>query len=455
MKHLLLVRHAKSSWQEEGLQDRCRPLNNRGQEQLEPLHRALLRSGALGGDIYSSDANRARSTLAGIVPPQFPENRIHIDAALYTFDCQQLLGWLKSLDDKQDTVTIIGHNPALLELACHLLKHPPARLPTAGILSIVFPDKPWRKLAKSKGKGKLEAFLTPRDYSYREFSRKSRKRVAAKGEEPAKNLQAELQHQLKRLRDLESGVRTGLDDEFLHQFRIAIRRSRAIAEALLDVTDNKTLAKASKPLKRHAARTSELRDLHVFLQDLPNLCQGNDELHSALGTWAQGEAEKAHHAVVEHLDSKSYRTDMHDWEDFIHSGTLKKLAARMQTEDIRRAVRNRLEGFNRLTAETLHDSPDEDIHRLRKQLKRIRYLMELDAQNWKSALKNLKYRQELYGRFQDLCVQIDLVHQFQDQAPETMPAAIQNLMEYLRGAKTDTRRQILSLGGLGINQTER
>ncbi|KXS47126.1 MAG: phosphohistidine phosphatase, partial [Marinobacter sp. T13-3] len=67
----------------------------------------------------------------------------------------------------------------------------------------------------------------------------------------------------------------------------------------------------------------------------------------------------------------------------------------------------------------------------------------------------LKYRQELYGRFQDLCVQIDLVHQFQDQAPETMPAAVQNLMEYLRGAKTDTRRQILSLGGLGINQTER
>jgi len=454
MKHLLLVRHAKSSWQEEGSQDRCRPLNNRGKEQLEPLQRALLRSGVFGGDIYSSDANRARSTLAGIVPPQFPENRIHIDAALYAFDCQQLLDWLKSLDDKQDTVTVIGHNPALLELACHLLKHPPARLPTAGVISIVFPDKPWHKLAKSKGKGKLEAFLTPRDYSYREFSRKSRKRIAAKGEEPAKNLQAELQHQLKRLQDLESGVRTGLDDEFLHQFRIAIRRSRAIAEALLDVTDDKTLARSSKPLKRHAGSTSELRDLHVFLQDLPNLCQGNDELHSALGTWAQGEADKAHHAVVKHLDSKSYRADMHDWEDFIHSGTLKKLAVRMRPEDINRAVRNRVESFNRLTAETLHDSPDEDIHRLRKQLKRIRYLMELDAQNWKSALKNLKYRQELYGRFQDLCVQIDLVRHFQDQAPETMPAAVQNLMEYLRGAKTDTRRQILSLGGLGISETE-
>lgn len=452
MKHLLLVRHAKSSWQEEGLQDRCRPLNNRGKEQLAPLQRALLRSGAFGGDIYSSDANRARSTLAGIVPPQYPENRIHIEQTLYTFDCQQLLGWLKSLDDKQDTVTVIGHNPALLELACHLLKHPPARLPTAGIIAIAFPDKPWHKLAKSKGKGKLEAFLTPRDYSYHEFSRKRRKRIAAEGKDPAKDIPLALQHQLKRLRELEPGVRTGLDDEFLHQYRVAIRRSRAIAESLLDIADNKTLATSVKRLKRHARTTGQLRDLHVFLKDIPGLCQDNGELQSALTTWVQGKADKAHQGVIKNLDSKSYRSDMHNWEDFIHSGALKKLAGRMRPDDVSRAINRRLQTFNTLTAETLHDAPDEDIHRLRKQLKRIRYLMELDTKHWKDALKNLKYRQELYGRFQDLCAQADQIHQFLDQAPETLPAAARNLLTDLQQEKANTRREILALGGLDINQ---
>ena len=446
MKHLYLVRHAKSSWQDDTLQDRDRPLNPRGQDQLAPLARAFARTGAPGGYIYASDANRARSTLAGILPPGFPESRVLTTTDLYTFDYRTLLEWLGQLDDGQDTVTIIGHNPALLDLAGYFLKHPPAHLPTAGFICLALPDKPWHKLAR--GKGHLEAFLTPKEYSYREFARKTRKRTKTAGEAPAKSIPRALEHQLQRLHALEPGVRTGLDDEFLHQFRIALRRSRSIAESLQAITGNKALGKAIKPLKQHAAATSRLRDLHVFLQDLPARVPTNGELQTALETWALTEASHEHQALVQRLDSKTYRQSIDDWQDLLHSRAFYKLAASVSGKDVQAKVNRRVKAFNRDTAELLHDSPDEKLHDLRKQLKRIRYLMELDTGHFRQALADLKERQELYGRFQDACVQADLVERFREQAPEILPAASWNLGEQLQAEKSDLRRVILAMGGL-------
>ncbi|MBD3639592.1 MAG: CHAD domain-containing protein [Marinobacter sp.] len=446
MKHLFLVRHAKSSWADDTLTDRQRPLNSRGESQLAPLGRALARSGAFGGSVHASDAVRAHQTLTGIVPAGFPDNRIHSTPDLYTFDYRRLLHWLKALDSGDETVTIIGHNPALLELAEHLLKHPPANLPTASFVHIRLPDKPWHKMAA--GKGRLEAFLTPREFSYQQFARKQKKRASTAGDKPGRDIPDALTHQLQRMRELETGVKVGLDDEFLHQFRIAIRRSRAIAESVEEVTGDKSLKQSIKQLKSQARATSRLRDLHVFLQDLPALCEHNSELQTALGTWADTEADQEHHALVKRLESKRYREAMHRWDEQIHSRQFRKLAGRLTPKDIRKAVENRIREFNRRTAELLHTSPNEDIHRLRKLLKRIRYLMELDAKGWKRTLKALKYRQELYGRFQDFHVQVELVKAFRTRAPETLPGAVDGLKERLEQQQADARRQILALGGL-------
>lgn len=446
MKHLFLVRHAKSSWADETLGDRERPLNSRGESQLAALGRALVRSGGFGGSVYASDATRALQTLRGILPPGFPENRIHTTPRLYTFDHQRLLHWLQELGESEDTALIVGHNPALLDLAEHLLKHPPTHLPTAGVIHIRLPDKPWQKI--TPGKGRLEAFLTPRMFSYRQFARKQKKRASTSGDEPSRDVPEALSHQLLRMRELEPGVKVGLDDEFLHQFRIALRRSRAIAESVAEVTADKPLKQAIKQLKQHALATSELRDLNVFLQDLPSLCEHNSELQTALGTWAETEAEGKQEALVRRLEGKRYREALQRWHDQIRSRQFRKLAGRLSATDIRKSVQNRMKEFNRHTAELLHNSPDEDIHRLRKLLKRIRYLMELDAKGWRPALKALKYRQELYGRFQDLHVQIELVRTFRARAPETLPGAVDDVLERLEQQKADARRQILALGGL-------
>ena len=445
MKHLFLVRHAKSSWAGEGLGDRDRPLNARGKSQLAPLAKALQSAGAFDGGIVSSDAARALATLDGVLPDNVPPGRRHSLSELYTCDYRRLLCWLRQRDD-QSRVVLVGHNPALLELAQWLLKRPPEQLPTASFIHIRLPIKHWHQL--DRGKGKLVALLTPPDFSYAHFSRKQKKKANTDGDDPARDIPAALHHQLTRLRQLEQGVILGLDDEFLHQYRIAIRRSRAIAESVQEVTGDKALVKAVKTLKRHASATGPLRDLHVFLQDLPGLCGDNREIQLALRAWFESETASKHNRLVKRLGSKRYHDSMDHWQNLIDSRKFHKLAGTLSPKDIRKAVERRTKDFNRHTAELMHTSPDEDIHRSRKQLKRIRYLMELDAKTWKGDLKTLKAWQQLYGRFQDLHVQIELLGQFQQAAPEVVPAVITGILQTLEDRKAGARKQILALGGL-------
>ena len=445
MKHLFLIRHAKSSWADDTLHDRERPLNARGQRQLPPLGRALARAGAFSGHVCASPAARAQQTLAGIRPASLPETAAQTDPALYTFDRRRLAHWLKRCDGAE-TLAIVGHNPALLELAQWLLKHPPQQLPTASFLHLRLPIAHWHQLAK--GKARLESLQTPNDFSYTEFARKRRKRADTDGSRPDRDIPAALSHQLQWLAQLEPGVRLGLDEEFLHQYRIALRRSRALAEAVQAVTGDRHLLPVVKGLKRAARATSTLRDLHVWLGQLPDLGADNDDVVTALHTYFEGQADEQQAALVQRLDSKRHRRDLADWQALVESRQFRRLTAGLQPADIRTAVAQRIREYNRRTAELLFDSPDGDVHRLRKLLKRIRYLMELDRAGWKPTLKEIKQRQQLFGRFQDLHVQVELMRQFEQGAPDTLPAAIANLRRELERHKADARRQTLALGGL-------
>lgn len=445
MKHLFLIRHAKSSWADEDLGDRERPLNARGEKQLAPLGKALTHNGGFDAVVYASNAERAKQTLAGVLPATFPAERAHVSPELYTFDYQQLVHWLQKRENDEQ-IALIGHNPALLELAQWLLKHPPAHLPTASFIHIHIPVDHWYEL--KKGKGRLDRFLTPKDFSYPDFARKLKKRAETSGNNPAKDVPAALRHQLTVIKQLEPGVILGLDNEFLHHYRIAIRRSRAIAESIQEVTRDNLLSRAIKQLKRHAKATGRLRDLHVLLEDVPRLCQGNEELRTTLHTYFENEAEEEHARLLNKLNGKHYHDSMNDWQHLIDSRKFHKLAGKLTPKDIRKVVEQRIKQFNRRTAELMVTSPDEDIHRLRKLLKRIRYLMELDKAGWKGSLETLKGRQKLYGGFQDLRVQIELMEQFRNNAPKALPAAISGLEDVLKQQKADVRKQILALGGL-------
>lgn len=445
MKRLFLIRHAKSSWNDDNLCDQERPLNDRGQSQLAPLARALRCLGALSGAVYASPAVRAQQTLAGALSVDAQPAQVCTEDELYTFDFKRLLRWLQNLDNDQNRITLIGHNPALLELAAFLVPQAPFELPTAGILEIRLSVRNWKKVDKNKGV--LETFLTPRDFSYREFRRKNRKASPGATDLDQNTLPEVLQQLSKQLEQLTPGVMLGLDDEFLHQYRIALRRSRAIAESLAEITGDRRLQEHIRELKQHARATSALRDLHVFLQDLPDLCRDNPALCTTLTGWARFKAEKAQRKLAKRLSQKRYRQSLERWQGYIESKAFRKLAGDLRKKDIQVAANRRLKQFNRKTAELLHTAPDEALHQLRKALKRIRYLLELDARHGKPTLKELRQRQNLYGRFQDLHIQIELTHRFLADHPECDGVL---LLGKLEREKADTRRQVLAMGGLTV-----
>lgn len=445
MKRLFLIRHAKSSWNDDSLCDQERPLNDRGQSQLAPLARAMKCLGALSGAIYASPAVRAQQTLAGALSVNDQPAQVVTENELYTFDFRRLLRWLQNLDNNQNRITLIGHNPALLELAAFLAPQAPFELPTASILEIRLPVRHWKKVDKNKGA--LETFLTPRDFSYNEFRRKNRKASPGATELDQNTLPEVLQQLNNQLELLTPGVILGLDDEFLHQYRIALRRSRAIAEPLAEITGDRRLQEHIRELKQHARATSALRDLHVFLQDIPELCHDNPQLCTTLTDWARLRASKAQRKLAKRLGQKRYQQSLSRWQDYIESKSFHKLAANLRKKDIQAATNRRLKQFNQKTAELLHTAPDEALHQLRKNLKRIRYLLELDARYSKPFRKELRQRQDLYGRFQDLHVQIELTRRFLADHPECDGVSLTGKLEQ---EKANTRRQILAMGGLNV-----
>ena len=233
-------------------------------KQLGPMSKAIRANGAMEGVVYCSSAARARQTLegmdtAGIRPA------ILIEGTLYTFDYKVLLGWLRGRED-EGPITLVGHNPALESLAGYLLKESPGSFPTCGFMHISLPIEHWRDLARNTGR--LETFLTPRDVSYEQFKYKRREIRDAKDHCVKPCIPGALQHLYQDMRDLEPGVIHGYDHEFLHRYRIAVRRSQAIAETLCYICADPDFRHALKILKTHAVATSDLRDIHIFLAHL-------------------------------------------------------------------------------------------------------------------------------------------------------------------------------------------
>jgi phosphohistidine phosphatase len=116
---LVLIRHAKSDWSANA-SDRQRPLNRRGQRQAPESGRWLAQNLQPIEQAVVSPAQRARSTwdlVAAELPDPVP---VAVDDRAYTFDARGLMSIIHDLADDLGTVALVGHNPAMEELAGHL-----------------------------------------------------------------------------------------------------------------------------------------------------------------------------------------------------------------------------------------------------------------------------------------------------------------------------------------------
>jgi phosphohistidine phosphatase len=152
MKTLVLIRHAKSSWDDPGLDDRERPLNKRGKRDAPAMGQLLLEKGMTPDLIVSSPAKRARKTAKILADAlDYPRDGIELREALYLQGLETLLAVIASLDDAHACVFLVGHNPELTELANVLTGASIDNIPTAAAVAVDFKAKHWSKAGRGKG----------------------------------------------------------------------------------------------------------------------------------------------------------------------------------------------------------------------------------------------------------------------------------------------------------------
>jgi phosphohistidine phosphatase len=160
-KRLLLLRHAKSSWDDPNIDDHDRPLNGRGRRAAAQVGRYLRDEGMAPAVVLCSSALRTRQTLELLELDGDPE--VLVEPELYGASAGELLDRLHRLHDATPSVLLIGHNPGMHDLAVVLTgdhDRIPA-FPTAALAELSAPIATWPDL--EPGGASLERLVTPKD----------------------------------------------------------------------------------------------------------------------------------------------------------------------------------------------------------------------------------------------------------------------------------------------------
>ncbi len=160
MKRLILMRHAKSSWDTPGLDDHQRPLNGRGQQAATAIGAWLKTHNHIPDQILSSSSTRTRETCERL---KLEAEKTFVDR-LYHADPAEMQQVLQSATGQ--TVLMLGHNPGIAWFAHDLVESPPdhprfSDYPTCATLVAAFAIDDWGTLRP--GTGKVLDFIIPRE----------------------------------------------------------------------------------------------------------------------------------------------------------------------------------------------------------------------------------------------------------------------------------------------------
>ena len=230
------------------------------------------------------------------------------------------------------------------------------------------------------------------------------------------------------LNTLEANVPGTVDDidtEFLHDLRVACRRSRSALTQLKRVLDPESIAPFNAEFKWLGTVTGPLRDLDVYLLEMSayrNMLPHDvaDDLEP-LVSLIRAERTKAHRGVVRALRSARFRQLTTDWRVCIKTvapapgSTATGTTGDLATSRITRAYRRILNKGSRLG----QDPPAATLHRLRIDAKKLRYLLEFFKDLYPrheitARIRELKQLQDILGGFNDMEVQRDRLAAFAD-----------------------------------------
>ena len=170
MKTVLLVRHAKSSWDDPALGDFDRPLAARGKQAAPRIARYIQDEGLAPELVLCSTARRAQETWALMAPAFDTDIPIDLRRDLYHAAPYGLLEALREAPDEAAAVLMVAHSPAMEGLAIGLsgpgsdeaaLERMSAKFPTGALAVISFDGERWGDIGENGGA--LTRFVSPRD----------------------------------------------------------------------------------------------------------------------------------------------------------------------------------------------------------------------------------------------------------------------------------------------------
>jgi phosphohistidine phosphatase len=153
MKTLLLIRHAKSSWNQPGLSDFDRPLNERGKKDAPEMARRVKEKGIELDHLVSSPAKRARKTAKYFAEEfGFKKEDIQLVEELYGATQPQFLKAVAGINDKYKTVALFSHNPGITDFASSLTNIRIDDMPTCAIFALQAETESWSDFASAEKK---------------------------------------------------------------------------------------------------------------------------------------------------------------------------------------------------------------------------------------------------------------------------------------------------------------
>lgn len=216
------------------------------------------------------------------------------------------------------------------------------------------------------------------------------------------------------------GIRKDVDTEFLHDFRVAVRRTRSLLKLLDGVFPDRVLAEFVPVFRRIGQATGPLRDLDVYLLKRgeygalvpPILHPGLDDYFRELGDRRRGALTR----LTDFLDGPEFLPALNGWEEFLSldpaawpdgPGLADPPIATTARREVERLYRRVLRQGVRVT----RDGKDRSFHRLRIRCKELRYALEFFASLFPGtehgqAVRRLKILQDDLGEFNDLRVQM-------------------------------------------------
>jgi len=223
------------------------------------------------------------------------------------------------------------------------------------------------------------------------------------------------------------GIVADIDTEYLHKFRVAVRRTRSLLKLLGDVLPDGLAQRMAKEFRRLGDVTSPTRDLDVYLLSIDELAQlvsrpaGLDAFDAHVRMRRSAE----HRTLQRALRSARFVRLCADWRPDLAAVMSaptrhRETAAQLADERLHRVFRKATKSAKAITRE----SPSEQVHSLRKTCKEMRYLLEVfeplcNPQAYNDVITDFKELQGVLGDFQDGEVQAAALREF---AKEMMAA---------------------------------